>query len=272
MTPHGHTRNRRSVSWIAMALCVAWSVALTASTRAQESARQDSLLALIQALYDNGSFVSAELEARRLLDQSDVDDSARISAQQIIAFSLIAQGRPSTATEHFVSILKKDSTYALDPLMTSPKIMTVFEEAKRDYLQEKSGFAAPAREFPPPVPAGPSFRLIVFPGWDQMHQGRSTKGAVLLGAGGVALGSTVAFEFLRRSARDDYLTATTPDEASAKYRDYDRYYKAEYYSAAVFAAVYLYSAFDAFFDLPPRLDAKALPDGSGVQMSLAVPF
>lgn len=245
---------------------------LLANGRAQVSSASDSLLGIVQTLYENGSFVSAELEARRLLDQEQLGDSARILAQQYIAFSLIAQGKNAAATEFFVSILKVDSTYALDPLLTSPKIMAVFEEGQRRLFRERAATPQPVTKRTESPPPGPSFRLLLFPGWDQFHQGRSTKGTVLVSAGALSLGSLLTFDLLRRSAREDYLAASSPEEATARYQDYDRYYKAEYYSAAAFVAVYLYSAFDAFFDLPLKLDAAPTLDGSGIQLSLAVPF
>lgn len=268
---HGsaHPIRRATLRMIALVACV---TVILPSVRAQDGAGQDSLLATVRSLYENGSFVSAELEARRLLDQEGIGDSLRILAEQYIAFSLIAQGKNASAAEYFVSILKADSTYSLDPLLTSPKIIMVYEEGRRRFNQERSQTSPPVLSPVESPPSGPSFRLLLFPGWEQLHQGRSTKGTVLLSAGALTLGSFVTFDVLRRSAREDYLSATSPEEASARYEDYDRYYKAEYYSAAAFVAVYLYSAFDAFFDLPPRLDAARTPDGSGVQLTLAVPF
>jgi hypothetical protein len=251
---------------------LSWTALVCVPARSQDALSADSLLSVIHDLYDSGSFVSAELESRRLLDRPDLNDSSRILAEQYIAFSLIAQGKNGAAGDYFVSILEKDSTYGLDPLMISPKIISVFEDSHRRYEQKKSA-ATPSVVAPAELPApGPSFRLLLFPGWDQIHQGRSTKGTVLLAAGAASAGAVVTFDLLRRSARDDYLAAKTLDEATDKYEDYDRYYKAEYYSVAAFVAVYLYSAFDAFFDLPPDLDGKTLPDGSGMQLSLRIPF
>ena len=272
-TTQAKPRTQSIQLWIAVPLVLlAWNLLLPDSARAQDAVPTDSIHVLIQSLYDNGSFVSAELEARRLLDQGGLGDSSRILAEQFVAFSLIAQGKNTAATEYFVSILKKDSAYSLDPLMTSPKIMSVFEHARQRYNQEKSALVQPAVKTVDPPRVGPSFRLVLFPGWDQIHQGRTTKGTILLSAGAVSLGSLVTFDLLRRSARDEYLAANTPDEASAKYRDYDRYSKAEYYSAAALLVVYAYSAFDAFFDLPPRIDAETLPDGSAMKLSLQIPF
>ena len=272
--PPIHIMNVRRIrrATLRMMTILGWTMVLLASARAQDGPGTDSLLATVRALYENGSFVSAELEARRLLDQDGVGDSVRILAEQYVAFSLIAQGKNAPAAEYFVSILRADSTYTLDPLLTSPKIMTVYEEGRRRFSQERAQTSPPVRTPVEPPPSGPSFRLLLFPGWDQLHQGRTTKGTILLSAGALSLGSLVTFDVLRRSAREDYLSATSPEEATARYDDYDKYYKAEYYSAAAFVAVYLYSAFDAFLDLPPRLDAARTRDGSGVQLSLAVPF
>lgn len=239
---------------------------------AQEELDADSAGALVESLYERGSFLSAELEARRLLERSDLSDSLRVAGEQYLAFSLVAQGKNSSAREHFITILLIDSTYSLDPVLTSPKIMSVFNQAYDRYLVMRSDQNTP-QVMPPPVEsAGVTFRTLIFPGWEQIHQGKKTKGYIIAGAGAASLGSFVMFDLLRRSARDDYLSATTPESASSKYQVYNRYYKAQVYSGIVFVAVYFYSQFDAFFDLPPRLDSDITASPDGVQFRTSYSF
>lgn len=248
------------------------SLLVAETLRAQPTARVDSLLALVRELYEQGSYLSSEVEARRLLDNRFLPDSLRVRAEQYLAFSLVAQAKNAGAVDHLVTILKIDSTFTLDPILTSPKILSVFGEARKQYGNLKLSEHSPLQREQRLPDHGVSFRTILFPGWEQAFQGRTVKGYTLLGAGILSLGATVYFDRERRSAQEDYLAANTPELAASKYSRYNNYHKAEYYSLAAFLAIYVYSQFDAFFDLPPRLDPAVSQSGSNVQVTLHFPL
>ncbi len=212
-----------------------------------QSSAPDSTLIAAEKLYNAGSYESAELTARHAVEQADLSDSVRITAERIIAFSLVAQGEPSLAREHFISILKLNPSFQLDPILTSPKILTVFNETKLRYAaSETSG--SRNRGVGEAEQTGPSFRSILFPGWEQCYRGRTGIGVSLLSVGVVSLGSGITFELLRSSARRDYLSATQPADIAGKYATYNRYYRIEAYSFIVFAAVYITSEADIFLN------------------------
>ncbi len=240
--------------------------------QAQTAVRVDSLLALVRELYEQGSYLSSEVEARRLLDNRSLPDTLRVRAEQYLAFSLVAQAKNAGAVDHLVTILRIDSTFTLDPILTSPKILSVFGEARKQYGYLKLSEHSPLQLAQRLPDHSVSFRTILFPGWEQTYQGRSVKGYTLLGAGILSLGATVYFDRERRSAHEEYLAANTPELAASKYARYNNNYKAEYYSLAAFVAIYVYSQFDAFFDLPPRLDPAVSQSNSNVQVTLHFPL
>jgi hypothetical protein len=244
----------------------------TATVHAQSSLRTDSLLTLVRDLYEQGSYLSSEVEARRILDNRSLPDSSRVRAEQYLAFSLVAQAKNAGAVEHFVTILKMDSTFALDPILTSPKILSVFAEARRQFgslnISESLRVKSPQRS----TDHGVTFRTVLFPGWEQAYQGRTIKGYTLIGAGILSLGVTLYCDRERRSAEDEYLAANTPDLAASKYTRYNNFHKAEYYSLGAFLAIYAYSQLDAFLDLPPHLDPSISQTGSSVQLTFHVPL
>ena len=244
------------------------SLLVAETLRAQPTARVDSLLTLVRELYEQGSYLSSEVEARRLLDNRSLPDSLRVRAEQYLAFSLVAQAKNAGAVDHFVTILRIDSTFTLDPILTSPKILSVFSEARRQFGNMKIP-EHNQRQLEQRLPDHSlTFRTILFPGWEQAYQGRTVKGYTLLGAGILSLGATVYFDRERRSAQDEYLAANTPELAASKYTRYNNNHKAEYYSLAAFLAIYVYSQFDAFFDLPPHLDPAVSQSSSNVQITL----
>ena len=244
------------------------SLLVAETLRAQPTARVDSLLTLVRELYEQGSYLSSEVEARRLLDNRSLPDSLRVRAEQYLAFSLVAQAKNAGAVDHLVTILRIDSTFTLDPILTSPKILSVFSEARRQFGNMKIP-EHNQRQLEQRLPDHSlTFRTILFPGWEQAYQGRTVKGYTLLGAGILSLGATVYFDRERRSAQDEYLAANTPELAASKYTRYNNNHKAEYYSLAAFLAIYVYSQFDAFFDLPPHLDPAVSQSSSNVQITL----
>lgn len=236
------------------------------TVRAQSSV--DSTLRTVQALYAGGAYTQAELEGRRLLDNELLSDSLRIVVEQWVAFSLVAQGQPVLAREHFLVILHRQPTYDLDPILTSPKILTVFNEARAAFRASRPSPAGstPERE----MYEGISFRTVLFPGWEQLYQGRTTTGAIFLGAGIASLGTGIALEFVRQDARNEYLAATSPDDIEAKYQTYNRVKKAEVWAFGIFAAVYIASEVDVFANTPP-VSLSLRPSGSstpGTALSL----
>jgi hypothetical protein len=225
-------------------------VMTTSSLKAQSATSVDSVLQTVNRLYDNGDYVGAELEARRAMEFSMGNDTVRLEFERIIAFSLVAQEKENSAIEHFIQVLTIDKNYFLDPALTSPKILDVFERAKRSFaatqrIQPEQTAPIVMNEIP-----SVSYRALLFPGWEQLHQGREAKGYALLGAGILSAGFTVYFDIQRRENRNDYHTAIAPERVSTTYDEYNRSYKAEIYSACAFVLVYLYSEIDAFAFFP----------------------
>ncbi len=218
----------------------------TAESAFAQSNSIDSTFRSIESLFESGSYVNAEVEARRLVEVPNISDSVRIVAEKWIAFSLVAQGKSSMAGDHFALLLKLNPQFELDPILTSPKILAVFNETKAHLTLhrklEADSVAVPSLRQTMEV----SFRTIVFPGWEQIHTNRTAAGYLFLGGGIATLGAGIAFEFLRSSARSEYLSATTPPTIEAKYSTYNKYYKAEAYAFSAFAIVYIASEIDVF--------------------------
>lgn len=241
-------------------MVVAASFLLSPLIVAQNSVA-DSTLKAANKLYIAGSYDSAELASRRLLEQGPLSDSLQVEAERIIAFSLVAQGKPVLAREHFEQILAISPRFQLDQVLTSPKILTVFQEAK---LHSPDAQRADRDDHGGYEGTGVSFRTVVFPGWEQYHRGQTVTGASFAGAGVLALGSAITFEFLRANARNDYLAATQPSDIGSKYLAYNRYYRGEVYSFVAFAVIYIASEFDVFLSPSKtvQIQSSVIPGGS----------
>ncbi len=223
----------------------------------------------IEILYNNGQYLSAELEARRMFEQTELNDSTKVQLEKWIAFALIAQGKSSLAKERFVALLNIDGTFELDPILTSPKILSVFNDARVKYISQKKTKIVDSTQ--QSVQYSVSYRTIVFPGWEQFYQGRTTSGYLYGAAGIISLSSGIVFDILRSDARKEYLSAVSPSDISSKYDSYNSYRKAEIYSFAAFALVYIVSEIDVFtatgVSIQPKYSAN-----QGNQIHLTVRF
>ncbi|MFA6541795.1 MAG: hypothetical protein WCT99_09355 [Bacteroidota bacterium] len=226
-------------------LYIFFAATLTCTVNAQERNTVDSTLTVIENLYTSAEFVSAELEARRLLEHEGISDSAKVQIEKWIAFSLIAQEKPLPARDRFIALLSINPGFELDRILTSPKILSVFNDAKSLFLRQVKSQTDSVQAAAAFEERSISFRALLFPGWEQIHQGRSGRGVILLGAGIATLGAGLTCEFLRSNARTDYLNARSASEISSTYSTYNTYRKAEIYSFITFALVYVISEIDA---------------------------
>lgn len=230
----------------------------------------DSTLRAVEARYLAGSYQDAEVEGRRLLETPGVPDSVRAMTERWIAFSLVAQGKSVLAQEHFTAVLRIMPDFDLDPVLTSPKILTVFRAAQRSVVAPsvRRDTVMTIHPAAPPI----SYRTLLFPGWEQLHTGRTTHGAVFLGAGAATLGSGIALEFLRSRARRDYLAATSAEEIKKQYSTYNRYYRAEIAAFMAFGAVYVASQFDVFGSDLDATVAVIPASPTPVSLTFRIPF
>ncbi|MGB9773715.1 MAG: hypothetical protein ACPL4I_06840 [Bacteroidota bacterium] len=210
-------------------------------------------------LYSSAMYERAELEARRALSaDTTFSPEYRTELEKYLAFSLVAEGRNREAKQHFIEALKLTPDLTLDPVLVSPKIIAVFDAAKGEFKTYQN---KPSPPFIPPTP-GVSWRVLVYPGWEQYRQGRTIKGITLAALESALITTTLLLDMRRRSAHEEYLSAMELPDIESKYGTYNRLRKAEIYTAAAAIGVWFYSQLDAFLVLPPHLDPPKLVLGS----------
>lgn len=253
---------RRKTGAMFQALCIGVIIFLPGIIFGQTNYSPDSSLAALRSSYDDGKYSSCEFEARRLLERKDLSDSIRVLAEQHLAFALVAQEQHDGAVEHFTTILLLTPSFDLDPVLTSPKIINVFNEAKLKYLsRQKHTPTEPGPAISVPA-AGPTWRTLVFPGWEQLHRGRTIAGISFTTAGTAALSALIYCDVQRRDKHGSYIAANTSALAASRYDDYDKYYKAEIYSAVAFVVVYLASQIDVIFSPQDQVALAVRPEST----------
>ncbi|MCB0270938.1 MAG: hypothetical protein KDE52_06830 [Calditrichaeota bacterium] len=154
------------------------------------------------------------------------------------------------AEQYFYRLLEGDPSHNLDQLSTPPKIMALFQKTKVGYLENLNRRLSALEQavFEPQKP----WRSLVFPGWEQWHRGKKTRGAVWGVAGAVVLGGTVRAVLDSRNKKDEYLAETDPVRALEKYDDYNSAYQSQFYWAYSLAGIWIASHLDAVFFSEPK--------------------
>jgi hypothetical protein len=198
---------------------------------------------------------SAELlnAAFNSLDQLSVSD--RVEVYKYAAFIAFQNNNNALTINHFWSLLELNPNYVLDPVTTSPKLLTLFQKTKIEFLEDMNRRleiiegGKKETDF--------AWRAFIFPGWEQWHRGYQTKGAILAGAGLFSVGGLIYSSVMASQKRNDYLDSQDPEEISIIYDEYNTHYQRQFYFAYAFIALWSISQLDLALWSKPRLSLSA---------------
>ncbi|MCI0696848.1 hypothetical protein L0337_33190 [candidate division KSB1 bacterium] len=191
-----------------------------------------------------------------LVHQKNLPPLQAIEIYRLKAIAHYTLSQTEAAKAGFAAILEIDSTFALDTLQNSPKIVDFYQQVKsqfqrqreRDEPEIKTELDTPIKT---PLRPQPDFakaisRSLIWPGWGHRVYGRYTKGWVLSLAGLAAAGATAYYFFDSRQKESDYLNEIRLDWINEKYERYNFSYRRRNFFAVSFIAVWAYSQFDLF--------------------------
>jgi len=122
----------RKVIYLRIGLVVSAALILSFGEMARGESGYDLFSQGMKA-YENGDFqISIDKLSKAVPFLKRVRE--RIDAFKTMAFAYMAFPKKEKAREQFCKILRMDPTFTLDPVMTSPKILVVFQEAKEKCL------------------------------------------------------------------------------------------------------------------------------------------
>jgi len=238
----------------------------------ESNSNSDNLVQQLAAAYNSFDMSkSAELLniAMNSLDAFEAAD--RVEIYKYAGFIAFQNGNSTLAANHFWNLLSIDPTYMLDPVTTSPKVLTLFQKTKIEFLEDmnkrlKTLQLQTTRSTP---------WRAVFPGWEQWRRGYQGKGIVLGGAGLAALGGTVYSILKTRQRKDAYLSETDPQRIKPLYAKYNSFYKKQYAFAYAFAAVWALSQIDLTLWSHPHISFKtsaSFNEPNGLELSVLIDF
>lgn len=237
-----------------MRILILWLISLS-FLPAQDGSGDPPLIQRIAQSYarlqyeETDRLLGLALDAERSFSAAD-----RVEIFKYAAFRRFQAGETDSARHYFWRLLEIDPAYSLDPVATSPKILGLFQQTKIDYLLSLQDRLTRLEEsvFRRSVP----WRSLVLPGWEQWHRGYRWKGAVWAGLAVAAGTGTIAAVLESERRYDDYLAERNPDRVLARYDDYNRAYRGQFFWGYALAGVWLASHLDALFFCPERPAAR----------------
>lgn len=227
----------------------------------------------IQQAYDEGDIDRTEYLALKALQHPESLTSEQIQEiRKLLAFCYVAlDDRPSAKTE-FLKVLEANPRTTLDPMLVSPKIISVFEEAKREFRNkppEEKTFDPKALQLQA------SMRSLILPGWGHWKKGQKTRGSVFLAAQGITLGSWIGLAVHTNSLRDDYRSETVPAEIESSYQDYKDAMRFRNIAGIAALVVYVGAFFDTLYGPapePPAAFSMQLDRSGTPRVALSITF
>jgi len=207
---------------------------------AQESVGDSSrtVLSAAKSYYTIGDYTKAIKELKKIEKQSKGGE--KIEVYEYLALCYTAVGDRETALDYFKKLLHIEPKYELNPITTSPEILELFENAKKERASESAMCSC------------------FIPGFGQFMEGNEEKGKIIMAAAGLFL-STSIISWLITDNKGNYYNSLGPDdidEIKDAYQDYDRWYKISLVNSSIFLSIYIYSIIDA---LSLKKEKKTIP-------------
>jgi hypothetical protein len=199
--------------------------------------------------------------SEQLLAHSDtVSGSSRITLFTLNGVAHFVRGEEMPARKSFLEIIKNDSTFALDSVLYSPKIVEFFNQVKKE-AQQPAEHPQTLEERKTPKEQAPviskqivlhSFsgivaRSLILPGWGHLVVESSPKGWLLTGAAAATMASGIYYIVKTNSREHDYLNETDRQKIAEKYDDYNSAYKTRNILLGAYAAIWTVAQLDLLF-------------------------
>lgn len=212
--------------------------------------------------YVKGDYEKARARLQRAIERPTLPTEERARAHIHLGFCEVAFGNKRAAKLEFKQALLVDPTLSLDPALISPKIIAIFDDAKREM---PAGGGGPK----PPSQMTAAARSAIVPGWGQLGTGRKMSAATFVTAQATAIGFLVWNQQQVGVAKNN-LSRAQPLEKSkmrSELREFEMYRNL---SAAAIVTIGAAAATDAWFGARPKsrvITVAPTEDGAMVAFS-----
>jgi len=213
-----------------------------------------------QQLYNAGRIEEAEHIALKIItDDNDLTKYEKYNAHRLLAFCSIAAGNEVAGKKHFIIAISNNPNMIADPLTWSPKIRIVFDsaiaEVNRQKKIEKEWIYASSAQ----LGRAASLKSLYLPGAGQLMKKQKNKGRALGALTYLSMASYIYGQFYLPKVKDEYLAASTPNQAEARWKDYRNARYTVSITGLIALGIYGYTFFDALWS-EPASETVTLPN------------
>ncbi len=226
----------------------------------------------VKNLYDQGMLDEAELVALRHVSRSSsLSEIDLAELHRYLAYISVARGDREAGKEQFINALSLNPRLRVDPTLTSPKILAVFNQARDDFnaLGQQRFHSTDEMLMACALRNGGARRSLFFPGLGQLYKGQKTRGWTYIGITGVLIvGLGVAQSEVNR-LDDDYHNSHNPDALSGIYDEYKNAVHMRNYVGIALGTVWVVNVLDAFFT-PPELETQTVIEPTLLETGMGI--
>lgn len=189
--------------------------------------------------YELAHYEKAVSLGKELLSLTPLEPESEIKLRTMIAFSYVALHLNLDARREFERILELNPDFELDPVSTSPKILSVYEGVKAKMRQLEKSVITPYDN------RKAALYSALFPGLGQIYKGEKKKGYAIAASEALLLTATIYSHVNYASAHERYLSSVESEEIEENYKAYNDWYRARLMLGGAAIAVWIYSHLDA---------------------------
>lgn len=245
----------------------------------------------VEELYENFEFEKVIQVSQKLL-KTEINNENRVKLLMLKGASEYSLGDVRNARTSFIDLLKIDSSYKINPLYYSPKIVELFNEVRSNYKSIRNAASdIPEKKQEPKVDIKTEYKLvdnsksiteaalknIFIPGWGQLTAGNKSKGYIM-GGGSIALLGSMIYSIVNTNSKyNDYITETNVNLIEGKYQSYNNSYKVRNLLIFSYAALWVYSQLDLYlfteFNLPQmNVSSNTQSKNQDVSFNFSIPL
>lgn len=236
---------------------------------------QDITFDKVKQQYEKFAYDNVIKYSDQLIEKGTLNDSLSIELHLMRANIFYTYGADSSTRKSFENILKIKKNFIPDPDITSPILISIFNEVKTDYLKKNPDISQISdstnqqpKELLNPNPQRVAvIKNILVPGLGQIHNGYSTKGWITTSASILNLGALIYFAVDANSKQNDYLTEKNKTLIQQRYDDYNSSYKTRNALIISYVAIWLYSQIDFLFFSEAKQQINSNPESSYFNLS-----
>lgn len=210
----------------------------------------------VKQAYEKFEYENVIKLSDQLIQKGGISDSLMIDIYIMRANTFFLREDDIATRKSFENILMIKKKYTPDPSNISPKLISIFNEVKTEYLrqhpdvvqtQDSTHRKPEIKIIDPSTMKSAIVQNILLPGLGQLYIGNNTKGWLTTSVSTLSLGAMIYSVLNTKKKEDAYLNEPDKLLIQQKYDDYNKSYKIRNVLIISYAVVWLYSQIDLLF-------------------------